>query len=489
MNEKLLKAISNIGSPKILLLGDFFLDGYIYGDAVRISPEAPVPVLKVVGRENRCGGAASVASDIAALGAQAICIGVVGDDANGQELLNLLEQDACDITGIIKIKDRPTITKQRLIGLAQHRHRQQIIRIDEEVTDNFKSDIYDCLIENFKLKLEQSDIVCIQDYNKGTLNEDFCRQIIAMSKQAGKRVIVDPPSISDYDKFEGVSSMTPNRKEASMAVGFEIKSEHDAERAAIVLKNKLNMEAAIITLDRDGAYLLTDNQSMPIPTIAKTVYDVTGAGDMVLAVIATVLAAGYDWQTAIELANIAGGLEVEKFGVATVSAAEISHEIIRRLKETESKVQELENLEKRLDWHRKKGDKIVFTNGCFDVIHTGHISYLNFCKQHGDVVVVGLNSDSSVRRLKGDTRPINNQQDRAVVLSALSSVDYIVIFDQDTPLELIERVAPDVLIKGQDWEHKGVVGREFVESKGGKVVLAPMIEGKSSTKTISKMNS
>jgi D-beta-D-heptose 7-phosphate kinase/D-beta-D-heptose 1-phosphate adenosyltransferase len=487
MKDSLLETVNGLGNTRVLLVGDFMLDSYVYGDAVRISPEAPVPVLKVLSRKNSCGGAASVAVDLEALRAKAICVGVVGNDTNGKELLRLLKEANADTDGILEVNDRPTICKQRLVGLAQHRHRQQLMRIDDESTEPLTGEQYEKLLKNFRSKLTSADIVCIQDYNKGVLNSAICQQIIKESNAAGKRVLVDPPAITDYSKFKGADAITPNRQETSNVVGFEIKDISDAKKAAEKLKKLLGLEAAIITLDRDGAYLMTDTVSQHMPTMARNVYDVTGAGDMVLATIATCLAAGCDYTRSVEIANVAGGLEVEKFGVASVSIAEISYEILRRNKEKDTKLQDVYSLVRRLDWHRNNGEKIVFTNGCFDVIHTGHISYLDFCKQHGDIVVVGLNSDASISRLKGPSRPVNNQHDRTIVLSAMKCVDYICIFDDDTPLNLIMQVKPDVLIKGEDWAEKGVVGREFVEASGGKVVLAPMIAGKSSTSTIEKM--
>jgi D-beta-D-heptose 7-phosphate kinase/D-beta-D-heptose 1-phosphate adenosyltransferase len=245
----------------------------------------------------------------------------------------------------------------------------------------------------------------------------------------------------------------------------------------------------VITLDKEGAYLKTEDTSQIIRTRPRSVYDVTGAGDMVLATLAAALAAGCDYQTAVQLSNIAGGIEVEKFGTATVSVEEIVNEIVNQHRGKNGKVHSVDSLLTGLALHRKQKKVIVFTNGCFDVLHTGHIEYLQFCRQQGDVVVVGLNSDSSVKIIKGPERPINNQHDRAVVLAALEMVDYITVFDEPDPLNLIKKVKPDVLVKGEDWTEKGVVGREFVESYGGKVALASLVEGKSSTATIEKMKS
>jgi D-beta-D-heptose 7-phosphate kinase/D-beta-D-heptose 1-phosphate adenosyltransferase len=470
-------------------VGDFMLDVYIYGDALRISPEAPVPVLKVTKNEYRCGGAGSVAADIAALGGIPFCLGVIGDDLNSEILKQKLTEIGADITGLIKAANHPTISKQRLIGLAQHLHRQQLIRMDHEPTEPLADEVNEVILQTYKDKLASADIVCLQDYDKGLLSPALCQEMIQLAGQADKKVLVDPSLTSDYSKYLGATVITPNRKETSAAVGFEITNAETAAKAAEELARKLKLQAVVITLDKEGAYLRTEDTSQIIPTRGRSVYDVTGAGDMVLATLAITLAAGCDYETAVQLSNITGGIEVEKFGTATVTIEEIANEILNQKRGTSGKVRSIEVLLDELTWHRKGKKTIVFTNGCFDVIHKGHVEYLEFCKSQGDVVVVGVNSDSSVKIIKGPARPINNQHDRAIVLAALEMVDYITLFDEPDPLNLIKKVKPDVLVKGEDWAEKGVVGREFVESLGGKVVLAPLVEGKSSTETIEKMKS
>ena len=485
MYENLLKTVTNLGSPKILVVGDFMLDVYIYGDALRISPEAPVPVLKVTKNEYRCGGAGSVAADLAALGARPYCIGVIGDDRNSEILKKKLSGIGADITGLITATNHPTISKQRLIGLAQHLHQQQLIRMDYEPTEPLSDELNEAVLQAYKDKLAPADIVCLQDYDKGLLSPSVCQQMIQSAGQANKRVIVDPSLTSDYSKYIGATVITPNRKETSAAVGFEITNAETAAKAAEELAGKLKLQAVVITLDKEGAYLRTEDIKQIIPTKPRSVYDVTGAGDMVLATLAITLAAGCDYKTAVQLSNITGGIEVEKFGTVTVTIEEVVNEIVRQSKS--GKVRSIELLLDELTRHHRRKKTIVFTNGCFDVIHRGHIEYLGFCKSQGDVLVVGLNSDSSVKTIKGPARPINNQHDRAAVLAALEMVDYITVFEEPDPLNLIKKVKPDVLVKGEDWAEKGVVGREFVESSGGKVVLAPLVEGKSSTETIEKM--
>ena len=489
MYEKLLKAVTNLGSPRVLVVGDFMLDVYIYGDALRISPEAPVPVLKVTKTEHRCGGAGSVVSDLSALGAQPSCLGLIGQDGNGKILRQMLTEAGAQTGSLLTVAGRPTTAKQRLIGMAQHRHRQQLFRMDEESTEPLSDEANKAILQSFKDKLEQVHIVCLQDYNKGLLIASLAQQMIQAAVEANKKVIVDPSLGVDYSKYSRATLLAPNRQEASTAVGFEIKGVPDAARAAKQLIEELRLEAVIITLDKQGAYLETEKVSELIPTKGRNVYDVTGAGDMVLATLATVLAAGYDYKTAVQLANITGGIEVEKFGATTVTIEEVINEIVGQDRGKGGKVHSIDSLLDELGWCRRQNQTIVFTNGCFDVVHRGHIEFLKFCKLQGDIVVVGLNSDSSVKLIKGPGRPINNQLDRAAVLAAMESVDYITVFDEPEPLGLIEKARPDVLVKGQDWAQKGVVGAEFVESCGGKVVLAPLVENKSSTSVIEKMKS
>jgi D-beta-D-heptose 7-phosphate kinase/D-beta-D-heptose 1-phosphate adenosyltransferase len=488
MYERLLQIIGNLGRPRILVVGDFMLDVYVYGDATRISPEAPVPVLKVTETESRCGGAGSVAADLAALGAVPVCLGVVGEDAEGALLKERLTAAGAEIAGLCTLADRPTTTKQRLIGLAQHRHKQQLMRIDREAVGALADAVYDRLLQTYREALEQADIVCLQDYNKGMLAAEACQKMIRLGIEAGRKVLVDPVLHRDYSKYAGATLLTPNRYEASTAVGFEVRGSAEAAQAARVLRETLKLEAALVTLDKEGLYLGTDGLSQLIPARPRNVYDVTGAGDVVLATLAVSLAADSDYLTAAHLANIAGGIEVEKFGAAAVTVSEMVHEIAGQFGTRTTKLRSLDALMEEINWRRSRGQTIVFTNGCFDVIHRGHIDYLRFCRAQGDVVVVGLNSDSSVRALKGPERPINNQYDRAAVLSGLETVDFITIFEEPSVLGLVKKVKPDVIVKGGDWGNKeGVVGWDFVESYGGKVILAPLVQGKSSTATIEKM--
>jgi len=437
MQEKLLKTVTRLGSPKVLVVGDFMLDAYIYGDALRISPEAPVPVLKVSKTEYRLGGAGRVTTSLADLGAVPYCLGIIGDDHNGKTLKKMLTEAGADITGLLVAKDRPTISKQRLIGLAQHRHRQQLIRMDQESTEPLSCEQSEEILRIYKDRVEEVDIVCLQDYDKGLLGLSVCKQMIELVAKAKKKVLVDPCLTDDYSKYIGATVITPNRKEASLAVGFGITNPQAAAKAAEELFENLKLEAVVITLDKEGAYLKTRNLSELEPTRARNVYDVTGAGDTVLATLAVTLAADCDYKTAVQLCNITGGIEVEKFGYEPVTIEEIINEIISEHRGKSGKMRSSDSLLDELTWHRSQNNTIIY--------------------------------------------------DRAAVLAALETVDYITVFDEPDPLNLIKEVKPDVLVKGHDWAEKGVVGREFVESYGGKVVLAPLVEGKSSTAIIEKM--
>jgi len=479
----------SLGSPKVLVLGDFMLDVYIYGDAVKISHEAPVPVLKISETEHRCGGAGSVAANLAALGAKAYCLGVIGDDQDGEILRAKLTEAGGNIDCLFKAENRPTISKQRIIGLAQHLHRQQLLRIDRESTVPLSEELNERLLAAYKDILPEIDIICLQDHNKGLLSDPLCRQMIRLANRANKKTLIDPSLASEYSKYTSATAIAPNRKESSAAVGFEVTDTETAAKAADYLFQKLQLEAVIITLDKEGAYLKTESKSLMIPTRPRSVYDVTGAGETVMAMLAAALAAGCDYETAVQLSNIAGGIEVEKFGTATVTTEEIADEIAARNRDASGKIRSMDSLLHEIERHRRKKRTIVFTNGCFDVLHRGHLEYLRFCRRHGDVVILGLNSDKSVRMIKGPGRPINNQEDRAALLAAMEMIDYVTLFDEPSVLNLIKKVRPDVLVKGEDWAVKGVVGREFVESYGGKVVLAPLVENKSSTATIEKIKS
>ncbi len=470
----------------VLLVGDLILDRYIYGDAERISPEAPVPVLRVVERREAVGGSANVAACLGALGCNVTCCGILGDDGNGKTLKRLLGELGVDASGVLSVPGRPTTTKTRLVGLAQHRHRQQLLRVDEESTRSLAEAEAESLSSLAVERVAQADVVCIEDYDKGVVTESLVRAIVAEARRAGRPVLVDPARLRDYRRYRGADILTPNRAELSIVTGQTFESLEALARAARALLEAVEVRAIVATVDREGAVLVEkDRDWLHLPTTPRSVYDNTGAGDAVLAMLAAAVAGGADLADATRLANIAGGLEVEKFGCAGVTAEEVLAELRLADRVQNGKLRGVKELVAELQLRRDRGETIGFTNGCFDILHAGHVEYLKRCRREASVLVVGLNSDESVRALnKGKGRPINRFEHRAAVLGAMECVDYVVGFDEPDPENLIRMISPDVLIKGEDWARRGVVGREFVESSGGRVVLLPLLEGISTTELI-----
>lgn len=491
MWERLCELLDSGRGRHVLVLGDFMLDRYLFGDAERISPEAPVPVLRVVGQEAALGGAGSVAADIAALGAVPHCIGVTGQDADGKDLLRLLSGVGADPSGMVAVEGRPTTRKTRLIGLAQHRHRQQLIRIDDETTAPVAGDMLAAMEKHLERLVDECHAVCIEDYNKGVVTAELVRLVLRLAGKRKLPVLVDPASITDYDCYTGATVVTPNRSETEKVTGLSLRSIDAVRAGAKTILQRCRTQHVCVTLDSDGAALIGPGGSFEhVPTKSRDVYDVTGAGDEVLAAMAVGIAAGGTLHEAVALANVAGGLEVEKFGCVPITRDEVLAEILLEHHRTLGKVRTVEQLLPELARRRALHEKVAFTNGCFDLIHAGHVANFAFCKQHADILVVALNSDASVRSLsKGDGRPIVGQEDRAAVLAALADVDYVVLFDEPTPQRLIEQVRPDVLLKGADWKGKEVAGQKFVESHGGRVLLVPLLEGRSTTALIEKIRS
>ncbi len=473
----------------ILVVGDFMIDRYLYGDAERISPEAPVPVLRVVRQEDALGGAGSVTADIAALGGKPCCVGISGDDADAGLLKDLLQRAGADSSGLMPIASRPTTRKTRLIGLAQHRHRQQLIRVDDESADPIPDDVADALLRHVANQLDQCSVACIEDYRKGVVTPRLAQGIIRACRDRGIRVLVDPANINDYSHYAGADLITPNRSETEKLIQHSLRSIDDVRGASGDILAACRTDYVCVTLDADGAALIGPGRTFEhVPTRPRDVYDVTGAGDEVLAALAIALAGGGTLREAVMLANVAGGLEVERFGCVPITRDEVIGEILLEHHRTEGKLRTVDRLLPELKRRRAKGEKVAFSNGCFDLLHAGHVACFAHCREHSDILIVGLNSDSSVRALaKGGDRPIVGQADRARVLAALADVDYVVIFDEPTPQSLIEAIRPDVLVKGEDWAGKGVAGQEFVEEYGGKLLLAPFLEGRSTSNLIRRI--
>ncbi|QDU59823.1 Bifunctional protein HldE [Planctomycetes bacterium Pan216] len=487
MPSSLISIVENLGRPRIAVIGDLILDRYVWGDAERISQEAPVILMRAHKREERLGGSASVAAMLAELGADVALATVVGDDDAGRRSRELLVEQGIDDEFVLVDPNRPTTLKERYVGLAQHRHAQQMMRVDYEVRDDIEDELVVRLASALELNLTDYDLVLISDYNKGVCTPPLNRRVIEACREQGKRVLVDPVRGGNYvTRYRGCTTMTPNRLEAGLATDREIDDLESAADAADELRRSLDMEVGIVTLDRQGMVLVDrEGNAHHHPVRPRQIYDITGAGDMVLAVLGLVLAAGHDYAEAIALANTAGGLEVEQFGVATITREQIIGDLIGNVS-GRSKVVSQTALLKDLEQARQSGQSIVFTNGCFDILHAGHVHYLKEAKAQGDLLVVGLNSDASVRSLgKAPDRPINDQASRAAVLSALECVDYVCLFEEETPLELIEAVRPGVLVKGADYRLDEVVGRDVVECEGGRVHLAELVPGQSTTSMLS----
>jgi D-beta-D-heptose 7-phosphate kinase/D-beta-D-heptose 1-phosphate adenosyltransferase len=487
--SRLIEIVESFQKRTVLLVGDLILDRYIYGDAERISPEAPVPVLTKQYQEERLGGAGSVAASLVTLGLKVVCAGVIGLDDTGHRVRALLDDQGVGTRGVLSLAGRPTTNKTRLVGLAQHRHRQQLLRIDDETVAPLGADDEKRLVSIATRFIPRVDVVCIQDYNKGVVSEELCRRIIETSRAHGKPVLVDPARIPDFRRYRGATALTPNRNEFAIVAGLsDTRLPALCERIDAVA-DACDCEALLVTLDREGALLrLRGRKPEHVPTQPRSVYDNTGAGDAVLAMLTAAVATGADWIDAARLANVAGGLEVEKFGCAPITIDEVTADLRLSDDAGSGKIRTCEALIPELALRRQRGETILFTNGCFDLLHLGHVRYFQKCRELGKVVVVGLNSDASVRRQgKGDERPICNERERAEMIAALESVDYVVLFDEPTPEPLIRQVRPDILVKGTDWANRGVVGREFVEAHGGKVELIDLVPGYSTTDLINRI--
>lgn len=491
--DQLIRFVDRWRSHRIVVVGDFMLDRYIYGYAERLSPDAPVPVLTAKRTQINAGGAANVCLALRALRCKVACVGVIGHDAAADQLKAALSEAGCDSSGLVACRDRPTTVKHNFVGLAQHRHPQKMFRVDEESRQAVPTDTIDRLLTRTRRLLKGAAALCIEDYNKGLVTHRLCQSLISTAKSLRIPVLVDPAAINDYTKYRRSTCITPNRTEAALVTGTDTNGGPTANRnlhtMARSLVRTLGLSVVVVTLDKEGALLLEKGKKPRlVPTQARSVYDVTGAGDTVLATLAASVANGADWPTAVQLANTAAGLEVEKFGIIPVSLEEVLLALLRQQHEDLGKVRSLDQLLGELAAYRQQGKKIVFTNGCFDILHAGHINFLRTARRAGDLLVVGLNSDRSIHRIKGAGRPVNHEADRVMVLSELESVDYVVVFDQDTPERLIAAIRPDVLVKGADYRRDQVVGANLVDSYGGQVKLVGLVRGRSTTNIIRKIS-
>jgi D-beta-D-heptose 7-phosphate kinase / D-beta-D-heptose 1-phosphate adenosyltransferase len=460
---------------KILVVGDVMLDQYWDGATLRISPEAPVPIVKVHHESERLGGAANVAANIVALGLDVELIGGVGSDRAGQTLHNLCSDLNIRADLICSSNDRTTV---KLRVLSQH---QQLLRLDFEA-DGSSYD-REVLLNHFNDRLAAADIVVLSDYGKGFVSD--CKSLIIAAKAAGKRVVVDPKS-NDFSNYSGAYLVTPNYLEFEACVGSCLNAQDIIERGERLCLDH-DIGALLITRGELGMILVSPHcQSLSLAAQARDVFDVTGAGDTVCAVVASALAAGEELHQAMVYANTAASIVVGKLGTASVTRAELDndHEMGEAIS---GEIVALSSILPELMAARAHGEKIVMTNGCFDILHAGHVTYLTQAKALGTRLVVALNSDASVTRLKGSARPVNRLEDRMRVMRALSAVDWVVSFDEDTPLNLIEKINPDVLVKGGDYQLDDIVGTAHVRESGGEVVVLPFVSGQSTSGIIAKL--
>ena len=479
MNE-LARYLQNLPALRILVIGDLILDRYIDGAANRVSPEAPVLVFETLAERHLLGGACNVAANLRALGAQTSVMGVIGTEGTGRQLLELLQGEGIDTSAVFKDPSRPTIRKTRYVSKTA-----QILRVDEEKRHGIDGGVRQQILDFLAVRPFPYDAVLLSDYGKGMLGRPVVEAAIAAAKSKGAVVVVDPKG-KDYSLYRGVDLLTPNREEAELATGMKIGTLADLPKVAQKLREVTGIQTATVTLGKDGIFY-EDEQHRPnvIPTEARQVFDVTGAGDTVVAVLTYARAGGVPLAAALKLANLAAGITVGHLGTWAVSREELLTVLGERGPGKVLAREEAVALGARL---RTEGKRIVFTNGCFDLLHPGHVEYLSKARTYGDVLVVAVNTDESVRRQnKGPLRPINPCQDRMEVLAGLQAVDYVVAFGEDTPEALIRAMTPHVLVKGEDWRDKGVVGRDWVEAHGGQVVLVSLKAGKSTTAIVERI--
>lgn len=489
MSYHLIDVLERLGRPRILVIGDLILDRYVWGEAERVSQEAPVILLREERHEARLGGAANVAQMLVGLEAQVDLAGVLGADLDGRELMLRLEQAGIGSRTVITDPGRPTTTKIRFMGRAQYRHPHQLLRVDREVRNPLSPAFAEQLVRSVRTRLTDYAAVLISDYGKGVCTPELLRLMIVAARQAGLPLLVDPAPGADYRHYQGATGVTPNRSETGKALGRSIRSIADALQAGLTLVERFDLELAFVTLDRDGMVLARRGQEpVHLPTRPREVCDITGAGDMVLAMLGLGLAAGVEPVDLCRLANVAGGLEVEQVGVVPLSRQEILQDLLQGVRTGSEKICGLDEVARQISARRKAGQKIVLTNGCFDLLHAGHVSYLEEAAREGDCLIVALNSDASVRRLnKGPDRPLFDQAHRARMLAALEAVDYVVIFEEDTPHAVLRALKPDVLVKGGTYREEEIVGREVVLEYGGTVKALGITPGLSTTEIVRRL--
>jgi D-beta-D-heptose 7-phosphate kinase/D-beta-D-heptose 1-phosphate adenosyltransferase len=469
-------ALSDPKKLSVLVVGDLMLDEYLYGAINRISPEAPVGILNWSSLRTTLGGAANVAHNLAQLDCKVFLVGLVGQDQQGEQLLQLAQSIGIHTEGVAVDPARPTTVKTRIIS-----HGHQVLRIDREVRKGITELQIERLVDYVKQVLPRVDGIILSDYAKGVLEPIYCSRLISLARAQGLPILVDPKG-EDFSKYRGVSLLTPNKKEVKEATRMPVETEAQLKQAVTCLFSQVECDALLITRSEDGMSLYRPQEpEVHIKADVRDVFDVTGAGDTVISMLGRVLFAGHDWATAAQLANIAAGIKVGKLGTAGLTSEEVIRWLQQKENQSRGKLVGLGHLKQLVSHAQSQGRTVVFTNGCFELLHTGHVQLLQNAKALGHILVVAINDDSSVREIKGDMRPLITAADRARIIGALQSVDYVTIFSDLTPLRLIKELQPDVLVKGGDYKLHEVVGWQEVEEYGGRVQLIPVIEGQSTS--------
>lgn len=474
---------NSVNNPRICVIGDLILDCYHWGAAERISPEAPVLVLRSEGEEDRLGGAASVASLLRGLNCDVSLVGVVGDDVEGRRVKTLVAELGVDPSAVMVDASRPTTKKTRILGSTNQRQPHQLLRLDRECLRPVDRELEQLLILAITAAIPQAAMVLVSDYGKGCCTPALLKAVFDVAHRHGIPVAVDPAKNVAYDRYRNASILTPNRTEANMATGTRIHCAADAANAGRKLCLDLDIQTVVLKLDREGLVICHGTEPpQVVQTVPRTVCDVTGAGDMVLAVLGLCLASGWSLSDAAEVANVAAGLEVERVGVTQISREEIAASLrAAKSRKTHQKVVTPEFAAELADRYRQEGRKIAFTNGCFDLFHAGHLHSLEQAGSHGDILFVAVNDDRSISRLKGADRPIIPQEQRLAIVAALECVDHVILMDDDTPHRILRSVRPHVLAKGAPYTPSQVVGGEIVLEYGGTIAITETLPDLSTT--------
>ncbi len=472
--------VNQLKTKSILVAGDVMLDNYFLGDIKRISPEAPVPVFLKKGERSTLGGAANVAANLIAAGQKVSVLSMVGNDEKGQELLALFRNKDINTELIFSDNRRTTVKTRFLAG-----NNQQVLRLDVEETESISDRICDILLDKLETLIDTFDLILLSDYLKGFLTPRMTQGIIRMAQKHSIPVIVDVKD-PDFHKYKDALLLKPNRNELHALTGMPVDTDQEVLEASEQLRKHCGCSFVLTTLGAKGMVLVGDGAPYFVRSVGKEVFDVSGAGDTTIAYVAVCMANQWPIKEAVDLSNFAAGIQVGKLGTSSVTLDEILCTLGKDVRVSSEKILSADDIAIFRKTH--KDQRIVFTNGCFDILHIGHKRYLQQAAELGDILVIGLNSDNSVHRLKGQNRPINKEQERAELLSAFSFVDHIALFDEDTPYNLIKQIQPDILVKGGDYTPDQVVGKDIVEANGGKVMILPFVEGKSSTNILKALS-